>query len=84
MALAKIILKLDNPQNNYVDHDFIENSTLYFDSYQQILDKYSLDILSHKCGVEVDVIRKLAVSYAEGDPSSIIMDGVFTGTSRAI
>jgi len=73
MALAKIILKLDNPQNNYVDHDFIENSTLYFDSYQQILDKYSLDILSHKCGVEVDVIRKLAVSYAEGDPSSIIM-----------
>jgi anaerobic selenocysteine-containing dehydrogenase len=84
MALAKIILELDsaknnhvnknNPENenNYLDHDFIENYTVNFEAYRNILDKYSLSFLSSKCGVDMDVLRELAILYAESNPSSII------------
>lgn len=84
MALAKIILKLDNAknghvnknnpdnENNYLDHDFIENYTVNFEAYRNILDKYSLSFLSSKCGVDMDVLRELAILYAEGNPSSIV------------
>lgn len=67
MALAKIILKSD-----YADHDFIENYTKNFDSYKKILGQYSLESLSDKCGVDLNEIRKLALEYANGKPSSII------------
>jgi anaerobic selenocysteine-containing dehydrogenase len=84
MALAKIILKLDNAKNghvnknnpeiekNYLDHDFIENYTVNFEAYRSILDKYSLKFLSTECNVSMNVIRELAILYAEGNPSSII------------
>nr|WP_319373513.1 molybdopterin-dependent oxidoreductase [uncultured Methanobacterium sp.] len=84
MALSKIILELDstknghvnknNPENenNYLDHDFIENYTVNFEEYLSILDKYSLNFLSTKCGVDMDVLHELAILYADGNPSSII------------
>jgi len=84
MALGKIIMELDgannnhvnknNPENenNYLDHDFIENYTVNFETYRSILDKYSLSFLSSKCGVDMDVLRELAILYAEGNPSSIV------------
>ena len=67
MALAKIILETE-----YVDNDFIKNYTQNFDSYKKILDQYSLEYLSDKCGVDLDKIRELALEYAQGKPSSII------------
>ena len=67
MALAKIILETDR-----VDYDFIENYTKNFDSYNKILDQYSLEYLSDKCGVDLDKIKELALEYVHGEPSSII------------
>ena len=73
MALAKIILELDQGEvNNLVDHDFLENYTSNFNSYQKILDEYSLESLSYKCGVEIQILEELALVYAEGNPSSIV------------
>lgn len=73
MALAKIIIKRDlDGRNNLVDHNFIDNYTSNFHSYQQILDEYSLQDLSCKCGVEIPVLEELACIYAEGNPSSIV------------
>lgn len=68
MALAKIVL-----ENNLADDEFIENYTENFDSYREILDRYSLEYLSDKCGVDLDEIKKLALAYAQAKPSSIIM-----------
>ncbi len=67
MALAKIVL-----ENDLADHDFIENYTKNFDSYMEILDNYSLESLANKCGIDLDEIEKLALAYANGNPSSII------------
>ena len=67
MALAKIIL-----ENNWVNYEFIENYTKNFDSYKKILDQYSLESLSNKCGVDLNEIKELALAYTEGKPSSII------------
>ena len=67
MALAKIVLETNN-----VDYDFIENYTKNFDSYKEILDKFSLEYLSNKCDVGLDEIKELAFEYARGKPSSII------------
>ena len=67
MALAKIVLETNN-----VDYNFIENYTKNFDSYKEILDKFSLEYLSNKCGVGLDEIKELAFEYARGKPSSII------------
>ena len=67
MALAKIVLETNN-----VDYDFIENYTKNFDSYKEILDKFSLEYLSNKCGVDLDKINELALEYAKAKPSSII------------
>ena len=84
MALAKIILELDSAkndhinknnsenENNYLDHNFIENYSVNFEEYRNILDKYSLNFLSSKCSVDIDVLRELAILYAEGNPSSIV------------
>lgn len=84
MALAKIILELDcakndyvnknnhENENNYLDHDFIENYTVNFEAYRSILDKYSISFLSSKCDVDIDLLRKLAILYAKSKPSSII------------
>jgi anaerobic selenocysteine-containing dehydrogenase len=72
MAIAKIILKLDSSENNYVDHEFIEKHTTHFNNYMEILDNYSIEFLSTKCGVDISVLSKLAVRYAEGNPASII------------
>ena len=67
MAIAKIVLSTD-----HVDHDFIENYTQNFDSYKKILDQYSLEYLSDKCGVDSGKIEELALAYAQAKPSSII------------
>ena len=67
MALVKIILETGN-----VDNDFIENYTKNFDSYKEILDKFSLEYLSDKCCVDLDKIKALSLEYAQGEPSSII------------
>ena len=67
MALAKIVLSTDQ-----VDHDFIEDYTQNFDSYKEILDQYSLEYLSDKCGVDLGKIEELALAYAQAKPSSII------------
>ena len=67
MALAKIVLSTDQ-----VDHDFIENYTQNFDSYKKILDQYSLEYLSDKCGVDLGKIGELALAYVQAKPSSII------------
>ena len=67
MALAKIVLETD-----YVDNDFIKNYTKNFDSYKEILDKFSLEYLSNKCGVDLDKIKELSLEYARAKPSSII------------
>ncbi len=67
MAIAKIILETD-----HVDNDFIENYTKNFDSYKEILDKFSLEYLSDKCCVDLDKIKVLSLEYAQGEPSSII------------
>ncbi len=68
MALAKIVL-----ENDLVDHDFIENYTANFDSYRKILDRYTLETLASECGIDVAEIKELALAYANGKPSSIIM-----------
>ena len=67
MALAKTILETDR-----VDYDFIEKYTKNFDSYKKILDQYSFEYLSNKCGVDLDEIKELALAYANSKPSSII------------
>jgi anaerobic selenocysteine-containing dehydrogenase len=67
MAMAKIIL-----ENGLADHDFIENYTSNFDSYNKILDQYSLEYLSGKCGVDIRQLTDLALDYAKGEPSSIV------------
>jgi len=67
MAMAKIIL-----ENGLADHDFIENYTANFDSYNKILDQYSLGSLSDKCGVDIIQLNDLALCYAKGNPSSIV------------
>jgi len=73
MALAKIIMERDlDERNNLMDHDFIDNYTSNFHSYQRILDEYSLQDLSCKCDVKIPVLEKLALMYAEGNPSSIV------------
>ncbi|BDZ70304.1 molybdopterin-dependent oxidoreductase [Methanobacterium petrolearium] len=73
MAIAKIIMEKDfDGKNNHVNHDFINNYTSNFHSYQQILDEYSLQDLSSKCDVKIPVLEKLAFMYADGNPSSIV------------
>ncbi|MBI4813609.1 MAG: molybdopterin-dependent oxidoreductase [Methanobacterium sp.] len=72
MALAKLILELDSPENNYVDHNFIDNYTNNFNAYREILDKYPIELLSRECGVDMDILHEMAILYAEGKPSSII------------
>ncbi len=73
MALAKIILNYETAEGDMlVNHDFIENHTSNFESYQQILDEYTIESLSLKCGVEIPLLEELAVLYAAGNPSSII------------
>jgi len=66
MAMAKIILR-DQRQ----DRDFLENHTENFSEYWDILDKYSLNALSLKCDLSVEVLEELAGIYVHG-PSSII------------
>ncbi len=72
MALAKIILEHNCPENKYVDHDFIDNCTFNFNAYREILDKYPVELLSSECGVDMDLLHEMAVLYAEGKPSSVI------------
>jgi anaerobic selenocysteine-containing dehydrogenase len=63
MAMAKIILARNG---------FIERYTQNFDSYKKILDRYSLESLACKCGVDIAEVEELTRIYAKGKPSSIV------------
>lgn len=68
MAITKIILK-----NNLQDNEFIENYTHNFNSYKDILNKYSIESLSLKTDVDIKELNKLATLYVNNKPSSIIL-----------
>lgn len=73
MALAKIILTPETSEEEVLaDLEFIEKHTTNFQFYSQILDEYSLEELSQKCGIEIPVLKKIARLYASSSPSSIL------------
>jgi anaerobic selenocysteine-containing dehydrogenase len=68
MALIKLILEKD-----LQDHEFIEKYTHNFNSFKKILDQYTLEFLAGKCDVDIIKLNELAIDYAKGKPSSIIV-----------
>lgn len=67
MAMVKLIL-----DDDLEDKDFIINHTKNFQSYEKLLDKYSLEFLLSKCDIDLIQVKELAFAYAKGRPSSIV------------
>jgi molybdopterin-dependent oxidoreductase alpha subunit len=63
MALLKAIVKLllieeeKNP-GTVIDHSFISENTVGYDSYIENLNKYSIDDLSNACGISISQINE--------------------------
>ncbi len=67
MAISKIII-----ENGWLDMEFIQKYTENFEDYKSIIDTYSLEFLSSKCGISLQQLNEIAAMYANNKPSSII------------
>jgi anaerobic selenocysteine-containing dehydrogenase len=70
--LAMVIIKLIL-DNTLQDQGFLEKYTHNFHSFKKILDQYPLEILARECDVDIKKLKELAMDYAKGKPSSIIV-----------
>ena len=68
LALIKLILEKD-----LQDHEFIARYTHNFNSFKKILNQYTIEFLAKKCDVDINKLNELAIDYAKGKPSSIIV-----------
>ncbi|MFA0833920.1 MAG: molybdopterin-dependent oxidoreductase [Methanobacterium formicicum] len=68
IAIAKIILK-----EKIIAEEFIHKNTEYFQDYHDLLNDYSLNELSRITDVPLNDLYELAMLYANGHPSSIIL-----------
>lgn len=66
MAISQILMTQDK-----INHDFIENHVIGYETYKAYVMSQSLEELSHLSGVNVNVINKLAERYINKGPSSI-------------
>jgi anaerobic selenocysteine-containing dehydrogenase len=66
LALAKIVL-----EEGLEDKRFIAEHTEGFGRFEALLAAHTLESLSERCGVEIDVLRALAREYATTKPTSI-------------
>ena len=67
MALIKVIL-----ENNLQDKDFLKNHTRNYQSFQELVDNYSLGFLAAECDVSIEKLEQLAWAYSQIGPSSIV------------
>lgn len=67
IGMIKVILEL-----NLVDHDFIKDHTLNYETLVESIKAYDLRWISEKVGLDVAQIVRLARLYAENKPSAII------------
>ncbi len=67
IGLIKVLL-----ESNLVDHDFIANHTLNFDTFTKTIERYEVRLISEKTGLDLSDIERLARLFWEGKPCAIV------------
>jgi anaerobic selenocysteine-containing dehydrogenase len=68
MGLARVLVK-----RGLVDEDFLKNHTAGYEKFISLIDSFSLDEIAGKCGIEGEVIERLATLYGERRPAAILL-----------
>ncbi len=70
-------IPLINAMMNYIiseglhAQEYIENRTMGFEELAETVSKYDIDEVAEQCGVDAELIKQAARTYAEGDKSAI-------------
>lgn len=68
LGMARIII-----DSGLADSSFIENFCSGFNSFYEMIVDYTLEQVAEITGLQVEVIEKLAIDYAEARPASILV-----------
>ncbi len=68
IGMAKKIL-----DKGLVDWSFVKENTLGFERYRSLVDSFSMEEISERCRLEPKEIERLALTYAEYKPASILL-----------
>lgn len=71
LAMAKIII-----ENNFIDKDFINDNVSYFNEFKDLVDRYSLNELSEKCGVSIKDIEIIVKEYIKKNSTILLGYGI--------
>lgn len=67
LGLAREIIK-----NDWIDHEFIENNVLGFESFKERVEVYTIEKVSQICRISEDAIRNLARQIGTIKPMTLI------------
>ncbi|MBL4560274.1 MAG: molybdopterin-dependent oxidoreductase [Labilibaculum sp.] len=67
LGLAREIIK-----NDWIDHEFIENNVLGFESFKERVEAYTIEKVSQICRISEDAIRNLARQIGTIKPMTLI------------